>query len=200
MGRSAKDALDASSIIYPVMQAADIFMLGVDIAHAGTDQRKAHMLAREIAQKFSFKKPIAIHHSLLSGLLGPQKVENEDEVEIFSKMSKSKPESCIFIHDSEEEIKRKIKNAYCPPKVLDANPIIEICKYFILPQKPLYIKRDLKYGGDLQIDSFEALQKEYSNGNLHPLDLKKAVADELSEMLKPSREYFEKHKELLTQI
>ena len=36
-----------SQMVYPIMQMADIAMLGVDAALGGIDQRKIHMLARE---------------------------------------------------------------------------------------------------------------------------------------------------------
>lgn len=51
MGRSENDALSVSQYLYPSMQAVDIKALGADIAHAGMDQRKVHMLAREIYPK-----------------------------------------------------------------------------------------------------------------------------------------------------
>jgi len=33
-----------------------------------------------------------------------------------AKMSKSKPDSAVYMHDSPQEIQRKIKNAFCPPE------------------------------------------------------------------------------------
>ena len=56
MGRTEDEAeIDASKVMYPPMQAADIFELGVDIALAGMDQRRAHMLARDAAEKLGWK-------------------------------------------------------------------------------------------------------------------------------------------------
>lgn len=34
------------------------------------------------------------------------------------KMSKSDPESAIFMQDKAEDVLRKIKNAYCPEKIV----------------------------------------------------------------------------------
>jgi len=45
--------------------------LDVDIAHAGMDQRKIHMLVREIFPKKKWKVPVAVHHKLLPGLSKP---------------------------------------------------------------------------------------------------------------------------------
>ena len=104
MGRKEDEAeMDASMLIYPAMQVADIFHLDVDVAYGGMDQRKAHMLARDVSQKLGWKKVVAIHTSLLPGIQGGGRM---DPLE--AKMSKSDPESSLFIHDSPEEITRKI--------------------------------------------------------------------------------------------
>lgn len=205
MGRTEKDAMDCASVLYPAMQVADIFALGVDIAHAGMDQRKVHMLAREVAEKHKKKKAVALHHRLLMGLLGPQKMgfeQNEKEdIEISSKMSKSKPDSCIFIHDSEADIARKVKSAYCPEKVAENNPVLEMCEVFIMRDgAPLKVTRPAKFGGDAEFATYPDLVAAYTGGKLHPMDLKNATASALAQMLEPSRKYFEKHSELLGQI
>ncbi|MCX6770275.1 MAG: tyrosine--tRNA ligase [Candidatus Micrarchaeota archaeon] len=205
MGRTQKDALDCATVLYPAMQAADIFMLGPDIAHAGTDQRKVHMLAREIGEKHNKKKFVALHHSLLMGLLGPQKMGFEenaaDDTAISSKMSKSKPDSCIFIHDSEAEIARKVKSAYCPEKTVENNPVLEMCRHFIMRNgSPLSISRPAKFGGDAEFATYSELELAYKEGKLHPMDLKNATTASLCGILEPSRKYFEAHKELLLQI
>jgi tyrosyl-tRNA synthetase len=206
MGRTQKDALDCASVLYPAMQAADISMLGVDICHAGMDQRKVHMLAREVAEKHGRKKPVAIHHKLLMGLQGPQKMGFEenaaDDLAISSKMSKSKPDSCIFIHDSEEEIRRKLKGAWCPEKSAEANPVLEMCENFILrgEKDTLKVERPSKFGGDAEFASYAELKSAYEAGKLHPMDLKSATASALIRMLEPSRKYFEEHPELLAQL
>ncbi|MFA5929536.1 MAG: tyrosine--tRNA ligase [Candidatus Micrarchaeia archaeon] len=205
MGRTQKDAMDCASVLYPAMQAADIKMLDVDIAHAGMDQRKVHMLAREVAEKHRWKKPVALHHGLLMGLLGPSKMgfeENEkDDTAISSKMSKSKPDSCIFIHDSEAEIARKVKSAYCPEKVAENNPVLEMCDVFVMRGgKPLSITRPAKFGGDVEFATYSDLCAAYVGGKLHPMDLKGATAAALAKMLEPSRKYFEKNSSLLASI
>ena len=71
MGRKESEISDTAMLIYPAMQSADIFALGVNIAHAGTDQRNVHVVAREAASSLDQKKPVAIHHHLLQGLTQP---------------------------------------------------------------------------------------------------------------------------------
>ena len=203
MGRKESDSTSSAAVVYPAMQAADIFMLDVQIAHAGLDQRKVHMLARELAHGYK-KDFAAVHHHLLPGLqvshhAGNPPASKEDEV-LEKKMSKSIPGSAIFIHDSEDEIKAKIKKAHCPEKVVEGNPIIEYAEYLVLRDKKIRVERPAKFGGDIEIPDAAEMKKLFTEGKLHPVDLKNAVARELIELLRPSRDYFAKNKEDLEQI
>ena len=114
-------------------------------------------------------------------------------------MSKSKPDSCIFIHDSVEEIRRKMKAAYCPEKTAENNPVLEMCEHFLLrgEKSVLKVGRPAKFGGDVEFASYAELESAYVAGKLHPMDLKGAAAEALADMLSPSRKYFEKNPELL---
>jgi tryptophanyl-tRNA synthetase len=283
------------------MQAADIFELEVDVAIGGMDQRHAHMLARDVADKKGWTKPIALHTPLLSSLSRsgrmemvtgptggldypslanrlesdiPLLVENgslsqetralldglkkdldqekrrkalevllagrrrvggktpiysllhkEDadngtiptelskdlerqmamaRKELFKylgisedpdassnpKMSKSDPDSGIYLHDPEQDIIRKLNKAWCPEGVPD-NPVMEICQTIIFPYRgSLEIKRPEKWGGDLRFTDHETLRAAFATKQLHPADLKKSVGKELSEVLRPYRDYF----------
>ncbi len=209
MGRGLDEAeIETAAMIYPCMQAADIFQMSLDVACAGIDQRKAHMLARETAEKMRWKKPVCIHTPLLTGLTGPPETlrgvydeDREMSIRIGSKMSKSIPGSSILIHDPEEHIKQKIKNAYCPPKEARSNPILEIMKYIILPERGVVtIPRPQKYGGDVTFNNYNTLEIEYVKGSIHPLDLKNAVAEELASVLEPVREHFRRNPQTLEEM
>jgi tyrosyl-tRNA synthetase len=191
MGRSEADAeLDTSKLIYPLMQVADIFQLDVDIAYSGMDQRRAHMLARDIAEKLGWKKVIAVHTPLLIGLSGSgSKMATLDAK---MKMSKSNPDSCIFVHDSPSEIARKIRIAYCAPYDVDGNPILQICRYILLAEKGAHLEVSTREG-DVIIKNYEELASKYGAGIIHPADLKNAVTERLSALLQPVRDFFEKH-------
>lgn len=194
MGRTGEEAeTDFSKLIYPLMQVTDIFYLDLDIALGGLDQRKAHMLARDLSEKTGYKKPVALHTPIISGLLGPVKKpvaletttgELDDIVSEF-KMSKSKPETAIFVHESLDEARNKIMKAYCPPRVIEYNPVIELNKYLLFQQPgfTLHVERPSKYGGPIDIYSIDELVKLYSEGSLHPLDLKNATANALGKLL-----------------
>jgi len=207
MGRKEGGEVDFAKLIYPPMQVADIFIQGISMPHAGIDQRKAQVIARDVAMKLSFSplltkegkviKPCAVHHPLILGLGKPNiwPVSKEQSQEVWSslKMSKSKPDSCIFIHDSEKEIKRKIEKAFCPEKETEFNPILDWAKSLIFPiQKRINIKRDKKFGGNIVYASYEDLKKDFATGKLHPTDLKNSMIESLIKILKPAREHFAK--------
>jgi tyrosyl-tRNA synthetase len=54
MGREEGESVDFAKLIYPPMQVADIFIQGINLAHGGLDQRKAQVIARDVALKLSF--------------------------------------------------------------------------------------------------------------------------------------------------
>lgn len=162
-----------AQMLYPLMQAEDIKALKVDIAFGDLAQRKVHMIAREELEIVEYKVPIAIHHSILTGLKG-------------GKMSSSVPESTVWLDEEEKSIEEKIGKAYCPEKSVEGNPVTEICKYLLFPYMgKLKIERDQKYGGNIEFSSYEELEKAYFLGTLHPADLKKGVSKNLTEFLKP---------------
>jgi tyrosyl-tRNA synthetase len=195
MGRKTGESLSAAQIIYPCMQAADIFHLKCDITQLGMDQRKVNMLAREVGPRLGYWKPVVVSHHMILGLSKPT-VKSKDPADMLldMKMSKSKPDSAIFMDDTESEIMRKIAKSSCPDKQVDLNPILEYCKYMIFEKfKTMEIKRKPQFGGDLSLESYAELEKLYREGKLHPADLKSATAGYINEMIKPVRMHFEKN-------
>ena len=209
-GRSADDSQQAALAFYPSMQCADIFHVGADICQLGLDQRKVNMLAREIADRKGMVellgyegkgvngKPVIVSHRMLPGLTGPVKAKGFDDdrsidTAISSKMSKSIPDTAIFVHDPEEEIKRKINAAFCPMKEAEGNPVLEYVKEIVFRSfGELEIKRPEKFGGDVTFHSYPETEEAYVSGNLHPQDLKIAVAEQINRLVSPIREHFEK--------
>jgi tryptophanyl-tRNA synthetase len=93
---------------YPVLMAADILLYGPRFVPVGDDQLQHLELARTAARKFNAKfgdtfiepKALLTKTSRVMSLKDPSK-----------KMSKSQPDSCLFIDDAPEEIHRKIARA-----------------------------------------------------------------------------------------
>ena len=201
-GRKESESMKISSLLYTPMQVADIFHFGVHIPQLGMDQRKANVVAMEIGEKIGFWKPVPVHHHLLQGLVKPDiwplPTDPAAKKEALSavKMSKSKPNTAIFIYDSPEEIKSKISKAFCPERETENNPILDLAKHIIFRENDsLTVRRPDKFGGNLEMQSFDELKTAFAGGKLHPMDLKGAVGEELAEILAPVREYFSKNKE-----
>jgi len=300
MGRSEHDQLQASQILYPCMQAADIFHLKADVCQLGMDQRKVNVLARELAGKLNEKKPIIVSHHMLMGLqepLGPsiintlpkladkglskgdeiaalfpyflkiedisnntvifkyndsekinttltrhiirknnldlnKEIERDSDLDEHSpylnirfvqdkkgrirayirrltttiertlamKMSKSKPDTAIFVTDSKEDVERKLKKAYCPEGEANENPILEYCRYIVFAKleewnEPFRIERPEKFGGNVTFKDYDALERAFTEKKLHPMDLKTATAKYINRLLDPIRKHFAKDKE-----
>lgn len=188
MGRSEnEEKVDLAKLLYPPMQAVDIHSLDLDIVHAGMDQRKIHMLVREIFPKMKWKVPIAVHHKLLPGLSEPSDASKKSK--ILGKMSKTDPNSGVFIHDSDNEIRSKIKKAWCEEGNTDNNPLLEITKHVIFHEfNEIHVERPEKFGGNVIYTDSSQLEFDFSQKKLHPSDLKQMVGNYLIKIISPIRE------------
>ena len=221
LGRREGDEISLSQLVYVPMQAADIFGLEVNIAHAGMDQRKAHVVALDSSGSFTYK-PVALHHHLLMGvhITEPQRdailkaraakdrTLLEDQL-IDIKMSKSKPNGAIFIHDTEEEIRKKIRGSFCPVNEVEVNPIIDLMRYVVAPYSVRNgLSLEVVNGKTNQSTTFPdmtSLEAAYTGGKIHPADLKVTVAESLVKILEPARKFFlegngRKHLEKMKEI
>ncbi len=178
MQEIARDIENAtiSQLLYPLMQVVDIKYLGCDMAQGGLEQRKVHMIGKDM-QKTLNHNFVALHTPLITSLKGPGE-----------KMSKSIPGSGISVTDSYDEIKKTIKAAYCPEKIAKENPILEISRLIIFPKIDTFkIARPEKFGGNLEFSNYEELEDSFKSGNLHPLDLKNSVTEYLEQIISPIR-------------
>lgn len=207
MGRGDKN-LQASQVQYPLMQATDIFFIGVDVCQLGLDQRKVNMLAREYAEKVGKPKPIVLSHAMLPGLKqAKQKPAVAGDAEaaadraIANKMSKSDPSSAVFMEDGPDEVEAKIKAAYCPPQQVEDNPCLAYMQHIVLPKfGSVDIAR--ASGAMLTVSSFDVLAEAYRMGTVDFADLKAALIKYLNLALEPVREHFRggEPKALLDQV
>lgn len=207
MGKKQGGDVDMATLFYPPLQVADIFTLKVNLAHAGMDQRKAHVVARQVAKKLKINPlkdvngniitPVAIHQNLIAGLTGPESIDlkqEKEDVAVDLKMSKSKPNSAIFIHDTPDEIRNKIKKAYGPPKEVEYNPLINWVETLIFwgeQTGELKVGRPERFGGNKTYNKVTDLIEDYKTESLHPMDLKNALSEWLINKLEPARRHFE---------
>ena len=175
---SRDETHNVAEAIYPVMQALDIDDLNVNVAVGGMEQRKIHMLAREILPKLGVEPPVCIHIPLIHGTDGSDK------------MSSSKGN---FIAIDDSPIKNKINKSFCPIGVVEDNPVIEMAHYYIFDDyEKMLIERPEKFGGNLELTE-EELIDIFSKEELHPMDLKNTVSKYLIDRFASAREYMETH-------
>jgi len=168
--------------IYPLMQILDPFYLGVDVCFSGIDQRGIYMLGREVLPKLKSRTLTCVFTPLQPGLGG-------------IKMSASDEKSKIDILDSEKEVFSKVNKAYCPVGELKDNGILTFIEQVIFPLKRSFIvERPRRYGGDLEFESYKALEKVFVKKELHPADLKKQVSKDLNKILRPIKKIMESKK------
>jgi len=221
MGREESlDKLTGAQIIYSCMQCADIFTLGAKITQLGMDQRKINMLAREVGPMLGFWKPIVVSHHMLMGLNKPGEnakipvsngIEHSNKLAktIELKMSKSLPDSAIFMTDSHSDIKRKIDKAFCPEGKVEDNPVLEYYKYIIfesldrLQLENIVVGRPANFGGPVILNSYANLEHLFAEKKIHPLDIKYKAVELIDKLLQPVREHFQNNphaRDLLTKV
>jgi tyrosyl-tRNA synthetase len=168
-----------SGLIYPVMQSLDEVYLDVDIQYGGVDQRKIFMFSRENLPKLGHKPRVEVMTPMIQGLIG-------------EKMSASDPKSKIDLLDDQKTVEEKINGAFCPEGVVEGNGVLAFLKYVIMVLKKdkkerFVVERPAKFGGKVEFSDYENVEKAFVKKELHPLDLKKAVAKEINLLLEPMR-------------
>ncbi len=193
-GRSEKDSLHVSQYIYPIMQTADIWALDVDLPHAGMDQRRVHVFAKETFKEMKMKNIVPLHHHLMPSLTEPPRFDAEapkEEQVAALKMSKSKPGSFISVLATKSEISDTVNKAWCPAGVVENNPVLLLSKYVILPiSGALHVERKSEHGGDIDYTAYEQLAADFQSKQLHPVDLKSATSAALAGRRKPITDKF----------
>mmetsp|Transcript_89835 Transcript_89835/g.256848 ORF Transcript_89835/g.256848 Transcript_89835/m.256848 type:complete len:544 (-) Transcript_89835:417-2048(-) len=191
MGR-AENKLSVAQILYPIMQCTDIFFLRADICQLGVDQRKVNMLAREYCDAAGIKlKPVILSHHMLYGLKAGQ-----------AKMSKSDPDSAIFMEDSKDDIIRKINAAYCPlkPEVEKAtadqseirlveddlkNPCLDYIEHIVMSlPEATFTAAGTTY------QEFEQVKADFLSEKLSEAALKEGLIEAVEELVAPVRNHF----------
>jgi tyrosyl-tRNA synthetase len=81
-------------------------------------------------------------------------------------MSSSEAESKIDLLDSPEDVKKKLKKAFCEPGNIADNGVLSFVKHVVYPifgeSEPFVIERAADHGGDLKYNNFEALQEAFA--------------------------------------
>ena len=172
-----------SGLLYPLMQALDEQYLDVDVQFGGVDQRKIFALAKDVLPKLGYKERAHLMNPMVPGLQG-------------GKMSSSDPDSKIDVLDDADAVKRKLKKAFAPPKVVEENGVLSFVEYVLLPaghliygESKFVVKR--RDAEPLVYTNIKKMQEDYVNDILIPQDLKPAVTEALNKLLEPVQAEFQ---------
>ncbi|KAI1901815.1 hypothetical protein AGOR_G00038280 [Albula goreensis] len=169
-----------SGLLYPGLQALDEEYLKVDAQFGGVDQRKIFTLAEKYLPSLGYAKRIHMMNPMVPGLTG-------------AKMSSSEEESKIDLLDKKEDVKKKLKKAFCEPGNVQNNGVLSFVKHVLFPlHAEFVIKRDAKWGGDKVYTVYEEVEQDFSEELIHPGDLKASVEVALDKLLDPIRKKFER--------
>ena len=187
---------DLSRFFYPALQAADIFEMNIDIAIGGMDQRKAHMYMRDVADRWGWYKATCLHTPIISGLKSSgARMESFDH-----KMSKSDPNGAILLHDDDKKLSKKMRKAYLDPENSES-PVYELIQHIILPELgQLVITPNPEYGNPSTWDDLDSLKNAVSSGEVHPFDVKMAVANGIAHGLEMVSKHFENYPDTLNRV
>ena len=106
-----------------------------------------------------------------------------------TKMSKSDPNAGIFIHNTDDEMRSKIKKGFCEEGIIENNPILEIARQIVFHEfSTISIERPEKFGGNISYNNYENLESDFLQKKLHPTDLKEAVGESLIKIVSPIRD------------
>lgn len=171
------DNINAGLFTYPVLMAADILLYDADEVPVGEDQIQHLEITRDIARRFNqiygdtFKIPKGNKQEMvrIMGLQNPDK-----------KMSKSSdnPNDIIYILDSEEEIRNKVKRA-----VTDSDAKVSLDK-----EKKAGIYNLLNIYALIKNIKIEEAEKHFSEYSYK--DLKEEIAETIINELKPIQERY----------
>jgi tryptophanyl-tRNA synthetase len=128
--------VNAGLFTYPVLMAADIVLYNAQFIPVGEDQLQHLELTRTVARKFNARFGETFIEPKGSLTQTPRVMSLKDPSK---KMSKSEPDSCLFIDDSPEDIKKKLSRAvtdsdgmiaYDPEKKPGLSNLLEIYAAF----------------------------------------------------------------------
>jgi tyrosyl-tRNA synthetase len=173
-----------AGLLYPLLQGLDEEYLNVDAQFGGVDQRKIFTFAETFLPKIGYKKRLHFMNPMVPGLIPGL---------AGTKMSSSEPASKIDLLDTPKAVQKKINGAFCEEGKLENNGVLAFCKMVLFPLSAtgtMTIERPEQYGGTVSFDNYGALEQAFLALQVHPGDLKKAVAARINDLLEPIRQKF----------
>lgn len=180
------ESIPAGFFTYPVSQTADIAIFNANIVPVGEDQLPMLEQAREIVRKFN-----SIYGEVF---VEPKELLPDDEkcfrlvgTDGKSKMSKSLG-NCIYLADSEEEIRKKVMGMYTDPDHIRIEDPGKIEGNVVFTYLDVFAK-DSDFEKYLpEYKNLDELKAHYQRGGLGDMKIKKFLNEILQAELRPIRE------------
>ncbi len=180
------ESIPAGFLVYPVSQAADITAFKATLVPAGEDQEPMIEQTREIVHKFN---TVYCGNLVEPDILLPDNKAclRLPGIDGKAKMSKSLG-NCIYLSDSEDEIKKKIMSMYTDPNHLRVQDPGQV------EGNPVFIYLDA-FCTDAHFEEYlpeyqnlDELKAHYMRGGLGDVKVKKFLNNVIQEELRPIRE------------
>jgi tryptophanyl-tRNA synthetase len=166
-----KGQAGAGLLNYPILQAADILLYKAELVPVGEDQKQHIEFARELARRFNKKFGQTFPEPKIKiPEFGAKIMDLKDPTK---KMSKTRPEGCLFIFDDPKEVKKKIMSA-----VTDTQKVI---KYD--PKRKPGISNLLVIYSLFSKKPIEKIEEKFKNGSYEKF--KKALVEIVIKSLEP---------------
>lgn len=186
-----KESIPAGFFTYPVSQTADITAFKANIVPVGEDQLPMLEQAREIVRKFN-----SVYGDTL---VEPKELLPEDEkcyrlvgIDGKSKMSKSLG-NCIYLSDTEEEIKNKVFSMYTDPNHIRVEDPGQVEGNVVFTYLDVFAKDSdfEKYMPEYK--NLDELKEHYKKGGLGDMKIKRFLNNIIQDELRPIRERREEY-------
>ncbi len=160
--------------IYPIHQTADILCVNADLVPVGKDQSPMVEDTRELARKFNSTYNVNILH-YPEVLLGT--VVNVPGIDGAEKMGKSL-NNCIYLSDSEEELKKKVFKVYTDPNRIHATDPGKI------EGNVAFVYHDFFNDDKKEVKD---MKERYIEGRIKDVEVKERLFEVMNEKLTPIR-------------
>ena len=140
----------------------------MDAQFGGIDQRKIFTFAEKYLPMLGYKK--RIH------LMNPMGIQSNKLINFYfkkiisfsvpglsgGKMSSSEEDSKIDLLDSQQDVKRKLKRAFCEPGNIEENGILAFSKHVLFSLfNEFEIVRKPEFGGNVIYNNYEDLERDF---------------------------------------
>lgn len=184
--RGFEESIPAGFFTYPVSQTADITAFKATVIPVGDDQLPMIEQAREIVRKFNsiYGETLVEPVAMLPSSENEKRLVGTDGN---AKMSKSIG-NCIYLKDSEEEIKRKVFAMYTDPNHIRVEDKGQVEGNVVFTYLDTFCKEDSFEKFLPEYKNLDELKAHYRRGGLGDMKIKRFLNDILQEELKQIRE------------